>query len=73
MIFDFYFSNVHGLILELPFLSLKISALAVYALIVSIVALRIRKVVVNRKQSKAVTVEPSTPSVFDIFENDWSN
>lgn len=51
MYFDIYFSTAKGLIIDLPFLDLRLPAYACAIILFSIVALRVRKVLRDRKRA----------------------
>lgn len=68
--FNIYFSTDLGFILEFPFLQFQLSAPVTYALILSVILLRIRKLIRKYKKNK---IDKIIPSDFENdFEIDWS-
>jgi len=44
MYFDIYFSHIHGLEIDFPFVNLLLPSSVVYFALIAVVALRVRKV-----------------------------
>lgn len=70
MYFDIYFSASHGLEIDFPFFGMTVSTPVLAVAVLSVVALRVRKVLRDRKR---VAVRQTVASDFaNEFEIDWS-
>lgn len=69
--FDIYFSIPEGLQIDFPFLQLEIPTYALAIVALSVVVLRVRKLIADRNR---VAVRQTVPSDFDSdpFDIDWS-
>lgn len=63
MYFDIYFSVEHGFIIDFPFLDFKLSTAAIAVIATAVIALRVRKVLKNRKRAQIEMIEE--------FESIW--
>lgn len=64
--FDIYFSVAHGLEIDFPFFGMTVSTSAIVVVTLVVVALRVRKVLRDRKR---VAVRQTVANDFDF---DWS-
>jgi hypothetical protein len=69
--FDIYFSARSGLQIDFPFLQLEIPTYALAIVAISVVVLRVRKLIADRKR---VAIRQTVSSDFDSdpFDIDWS-
>lgn len=68
--FDIYFSTREGLQIDFPFLQLEIPTYALAIVALSVVVLRVRKLIADRKR---VAIRQTVASDFENeFEIDWS-
>ena len=74
MFFDVYFSLAHGFEIDFPFLNLWLSTQSILVVLISVILLRIRKILIDRKRNSVSKVSETnfTNEFENDFEIDWS-